>query len=142
MRHQPDILVRRNEIVSPPTLSLPRACDDRTFEFPTALYLAMAALFLGFVGVLSLAFSNAEMALPFAVFVTFIAAFFVVPSLWVRMAPDKNSSKALSWSEFMGKDVDTAAGPCSGREAAVLVLLLPAVIFGWAIAIAAVAALG
>jgi hypothetical protein len=139
MRHQPQILVSRDEIVSPP--SLLRACDDRTFEFPTALYMAMAALFLGFVGVLSLAFSNAEMVLPFAVFVSFISAFFVVPALWVRMAPDKNSSKALGWSEFIDKYVDTAAGPCSGREAAVLVLLLPAVIFAWAIAIAAVAAL-
>lgn len=138
MHYQPETLVSRDEIVSPPTLL--RACEDRTFEFPTGLYVAMAALFFGFVGVLSLTFNDPEMVIPFAVFVFFIAAFFVVPTLWVRMAPDKNDSKALCWSEFMEKGADTAAGHCSGRESAVLVLLLPVMIFGWAVAIAAIAA--
>ena len=130
-------LIARREVVAPP---IPRACTDRGFEFPTAIYAAMAAMFLGFVGVLSFAFRNPEMAVPFGVFVAFIAAFFVVPGLWARMKPADSRTPALDWSRFMDQGVDTATGHSSGREAAVLALLLPFLILCWAIAVAIVAA--
>ena len=65
-------LLVRQEIVAPP---MPRASTDRGFELPTELYVAMAALFLGFVGLLSFAFSNPEMAVPFGVFVKPLSTF-------------------------------------------------------------------
>ena len=46
------ILFHRNELVAPP---MTRACEDRTFEIPPALYLLTAFLFFGFVCVLSFA---------------------------------------------------------------------------------------
>ena len=132
-----DLLVRE-EVVAPPPA---RACTDRGFELPTGIYVAMAAMFLGFVGVLSFAFRNPEMAVPFGVFVAFIAAFFVVPGLWARMKPDDSRTQALDWSRFMAEGVATATGHSSGREATVLVLLLPFLILCWAIAVAVIAAL-
>ena len=131
-------LLARQEIVAPPT---PRACTDRGFELPTGIYVAMAAMFLGFVAVLSVAFRNPEMAVPFGVFVAFIAAFFTVPGLWARMKPEDSRTPARDWSRFMAEGVQTATGHSSGREAAVLALLLPFLILCWAIAVAVIAAL-
>ena len=131
-------LVARHEIVAPP---LQRACTDRGFELPTAIYAAMAAMFLGFVGILSFAFRNPEMAVPFGVFVAFIAAFFVVPGLWSRMQPEDSRTPPLSWSRFMAEGIATGTGHSSGREAAVLALLLPFLILCWAISVAVIAAL-
>lgn len=130
------VLLARDEIVAPPAA---RACQDRTFEIPTVLYLATAALFLAFVGVLSFAFRSPEMAVPFGVFVAFILAFFTVPALWTRITPEENMSKALGWNELLDKGIETGTGHATGREAAVLVLLLPSAVMGWAVAIATIA---
>jgi len=131
-------LLATHQIVAPP---VPRACTDRGFELPTGLYVAMAAMFLGFVGVLSFTFRNPEMAAPFGVFVAFIVAFFVVPGLWARMKPEDSRTPARDWSRFMAEGVETATGHSSGGEATVLALLLPFLIFCWAIAVAVIAAL-
>ena len=130
-------LVARNELVAAPTQ---RACTDRTFELPPIVHLGMAALFLGFVTVLCAAFATPGLLIPYAVFAIFIIAYFAVPSLWARMKPDENISRSLSWSDFMEAGVDTATGHASGREAAVLVLMLPVFIFCWAVAIAIISA--
>ena len=131
-------LLAREEIVAPPPQ---RACTNRGFELPTSLYVVMAALFLGFVGVLSFAFRNPEMAVPFGICVVFIAAFFTVPTLLVRTTPEDGSTSALSWSRFMEDGIATATGRTGGAEAAVLMLLLPFLILCWAIAVAIIAAL-
>jgi hypothetical protein len=132
------LLVNRDEVVAPP---IQRACEDRTFELPVALHIATALLFLGFVSVLSLAFRAPEMAVPFGIFVVFIAAFFTVPVLWVRMRPDENSSRSLIWRDFLRDGIVTQAGRSGGHETAVLVLILPFLILCWAIAVATIAAI-
>ncbi len=131
-------LLVRQEIVAPPS---PRACTDRGFELPTGLYVAMAAMFLGFVGVLSFAFRNPGMAVPFGICVVFIAAFFTVPTLMVRTKSQDASTPALSWSRFMEDGIATATGRTAGTDATVLVLLLPFLILCWAISVAVIAAL-
>lgn len=135
-RHKPTALIGRAEIVEPPD---PRACPDHTFELPPILYVATALLFLGFVGVLSFASRSPGMVVPFGIFIAFIAAFFTVPTLWVRMKPAENSSRALRWDEFINKGIMTPCGRASGRDSAILVLLLPVVIFCWALAVAIIA---
>jgi hypothetical protein len=137
-RHKSAVLVSRDEIVAAP---LQRCCEDRTFELPPGLHVATALLFVGFVSVLSFAFRAPAMAVPFGIFIIFIAGFFTLPAIWVRMKPEENHSRALRWSELGAKGVGTPDGRTSGREAAILVLLLPTVIFCWAIAVALVAAL-
>lgn len=137
-RHQSTVLVARDEIVAPP---LQRCCEDRTFELPPALHIATALLFAGFVSVLSIAFRAPAMVVPFGIFIVFILGFFTLPAMWVRMKPEENHSRALRWSELGAKGIRTADGRTNGREATILVLLLPAVIFCWAIVVAIIAAL-
>lgn len=135
-----DRILADARIVSAPAQEAARACTDRSFELPPALHIATAALFLGFVGVLCLAFSTPGLAVPFGVFVAFIVAFFTVPALWARMAPDDSRTPALSWDAFLARGIDTATGRTPAGEAATLVLVLPVLIFCWAIAIAIIAA--
>ena len=118
-----------------------RACTDRTFELPPAIHIATALLFIGFVSVLSFAFRNPELAVPYGIFVVFIAAFFAVPGLWARMKPVDSRTPALTWTRFAEQGIDTATGRTSATEATILVLLLPFLILCWAIAVATIAAL-
>lgn len=136
-RFQPTILAKRNEIVPPPTR---RSCEDHSFELPTGLYWASAAFLFGFVAVMSVGFRHQELLVPMAIIVFFLATFFAIPALFVRVAP-KDSRRPLSWSELMEAGVDTATGQTSGREAAILVLMLPLLIFFWAVAVLAIAAI-
>jgi hypothetical protein len=131
-------LIASDEVIAPP---LPRACNDRSFELPPVLHIATAAMFLGFVGVLSFAFRNPEMAIPFAIFTVFICAFFAVPALWARMEPAESRTAPLRWGRFMEDGIATASGRVGGAEATVLVLLLPSLILCWAISVAVIAAL-
>jgi len=122
------------EIVPPPTA---RSCGDHSFELPPALYIATAALFLGFVTVLTLAFSG-HMLVSYGVFAAFIAAFFAVPAIIVRASPQ--GTRALGWYEFMDKGIATATGRSGALEATVLVLALPFLVFCFAVAVVTIAA--
>jgi len=129
----------REEIVSSPSLLSP-ACDDHSFELPTGLYIGMAGLFFGFVTVLTLGFS-AHMAVSYGVIVAFITAFFAVPTIFVHAGPtEQRRTRALDWEKFLKQGVATATGHCGGTEAAVLVLLLPFLIFCFGIVVAVSAA--
>lgn len=137
IRQLPEVLLAREEIVSAP---VSRGCTDQCFELPSALYVVTGSLFLGFVSVLAIAFANPEMAVPFGVIVAFLIAFFAVPTIFVRAAPPENGSRSLHWSEFIENGLAIEHGRCSGRDAATLVLLLPTLIFCFALAIAVIVA--
>jgi hypothetical protein len=110
-----------------------RACDDHSFELPTAIYAAMGMLFFGFLAVLAIGLANPNLVLPMAINFTFLAAFFAVPITFVRSSA--GGQRALRWTDFIAKGVQTATGHSSGKEAAVLILLLPMLIFCWSLAI-------
>lgn len=133
-RVKPEVLIARDEIVAAPAA---RACDDQSFELPKGLYIAMATLFAGFVATLSLAFRGGHMAVVYGVIFAFIAAFFAIPAMFPGMAPDHK--KALSWSMFRMRGIQTATGRASAGEATVLVLLLPFLIFCFGVSVAAIA---
>lgn len=132
-----DVLVARDELVAPP---LTRTFEDHNFGLPPAIHLLTGALFLGFVTVLSLTLANPSLAVPFGIFVAFIIAFFAVPIIFVKASPEEGA-RALRWSEFMERGIAIEHGRCSGPEATILVLMLPAFIFLWAVAIATIVAL-
>jgi hypothetical protein len=115
-----------------------RACNDHSFEMPTSIFVAMAALFFGFLAVMTIGFANPALAVPMAINFVFLTAFFAVPVLFVR-AP-QGEKPALKWSRFIKHGIQTATGHSSGGEAAVLMLVLPLLIFLWAIAIVSIAA--
>ena len=82
---------------------------DRGFELPTGLYVAMAALFFAAAGVMAFGFAAPGMVVPTAIIAVFIAMFFAVPALWVRMKPD-NATRATNWARFQLDGVMTPYG--------------------------------
>ena len=136
LRQSPETLLANDEIVAAP---LKRSCEDQTFELPAGIYVAMASMFVGFVMVLALAFRGGHMPVVYGVVFAFIGAFFAVPALFPSMAPD--SHKALSWFNFQDRGIMTATGRTSAREASILVLLLPFLIFCFGVAVAVTASL-
>lgn len=134
-RQTSEVLSARNEIVAPPA---PRACTDQSFELPSGIYIAMAMMFTGFVAVLGLAFRGGHMAVVYGVIFAFIAAFFAIPAMFPGMA---SSKKAMTWSAFRMRGIQTATGRSGAREATILVLLLPFLILCFAISVTAIAAM-
>ena len=91
-----------------------RGFPDQTFEFPTQLFAAS----LGF----------------------FVGGFFGIPALFVREAPD-HANKAMSWGQFRMRGIDTLTGRLPAGEAAVQMLILPALLLIWGLACIIIAAL-
>lgn len=129
--NQQQLVAAREIVAAPPA----RACTDRSFILPPVLHVATAALFLGFVTVLCVAFATPGLLVPFGVIAFTIGAYFTVPGLWARMKPESRT-KALGWDEFREKGIDTMTGRTSAGEATTLVLLLPTLVFLWAVAVA------
>lgn len=136
VRVDPKLLKAEARIVPAPAT---RACEDHSFELPTGLYVAMAALLFGFLAVLAVGLASPGLVVPMGINFIFLTAFFTVPAIFVRTSHD--GSKASNWTRFLDRGIETATGHCAGRDAAVLMLLLPAFIFCWALAVVAIAAL-
>ena len=113
---------------------------DRSFELPTGLYAAMAALFFGFVAVMAIGFGAPGMVVPTGIIVVFIACFFAVPAVLVRTHPESRQP-AMTWARFRREGIATHYGPASARDATIQVLILPVLIFLFGVAVAAIAAL-
>ena len=107
---------------------------DRNFELPTSIYGAMAALFAVAAGVMAFGFAAPGMVVPTGIIAIFIAMFFAVPTQWVRMKP-ANPQSAMTWSRFQREGIITPYGHTTAQDAAMQVLILPAVILAWAIAV-------
>jgi len=112
---------------------------DRTFELPTGIYVAMAGLFSAAFAVMAIGFANPAMILPTAIIALFIAMFFAVPAMWVRMKPD-NPQRATTWERFRRQGIMTCYGRSTANGAAIQVLILPALLLLWAIAVVTIAA--
>ncbi|MGX7952035.1 hypothetical protein ACWPM1_05650 [Tsuneonella sp. HG249] len=113
---------------------------DRTFELPKILYAACAALYLGFIAVMALGFSDPGLIIPLTVCTVFMVMFFAVPTAWVRMTPD-TALRDLGWDRFRRQGIATLTGRISAGEAAAQMLVLPVLIFLWALACVTIAAL-
>lgn len=133
-------LIAEKALVHSETAMLPPAVVDRSFELPTRLYVATAALYLGFMAVMAIGFGNPELVLPVAVIVILIVAAFGAPAIWVRMAPGSRRA-AKSWSRFRLDGIATEHGRTRARDAMVQVLILPVLIFLWGLAVVTIAAL-
>ena len=129
-------LVATGQIVEAP---IQRACEDQTFGLPTGIYIAMALMFAGSVAVLSLAFTD-RMAVSFGVIFAFLAMFFAIPAVFPRMVRH-NRASAAKWEQFVEHGIDTATGHASAASATVLILLLPALILCFSLAVAVIAAI-
>jgi hypothetical protein len=133
------LIAERALIHETPVLRRPTVVD-RNFELPTALYAAMAGLFLAAAGVMALGFAAPMMAVPTAIIAVFIAMFFAVPATWVRMKP-QNPQRATSWARFRRHGIQTPYGRSTAAAATVQVLILPVLILVWGLAVVTIAAL-
>jgi hypothetical protein len=122
-----------------PALRLPTAVD-RSFELPAALYVGTAAGYLGFLALMVVGFGNPKLILPIAIIVVFIAMFFGVNAMWMRMKP-ADSQRLTSWGRFRREGIMTAYGCSTAGAAIVQVLILPALILLWGLAVVTIAAL-
>jgi hypothetical protein len=136
-RHHKAELLARHEIVAAPQQ---RACENRTFEVPTPILFGVFGLFMAYLGVMTIGFMNPALALPMIVNSIFVGAFAYVPAKWALMNP-KKTDRALTWAELRDRGLGTLTGRASAAETAILVLLLPACILFWGVAVVAIAAL-
>ncbi|MCA0909324.1 hypothetical protein [Qipengyuania gaetbuli] len=113
---------------------------DRTFELPRGLYVATVGLYLGFIAVMAAGLPSSGLAIPMVIFAFFIVAAFGVPTIWTRLSPETRS-KALSFGQLKTKGIMTHTGRLPARDAAVQVLILPAIVFTWGLVAVTVASL-
>jgi len=113
---------------------------DRNFGLPTGLYIATVAAYLGFLGLMTALFLNPELVLPLAVMAGFIVFAFGVAGKWTTMQPG-NDTSPLSWGQFASRGIQTLSGHLTAGEAAAQVLILPALILVWGVAISVIVAL-
>ena len=113
---------------------------DRNFELPLGLYAGTASLYLAFVGVMALGFGNPGLIMPMGIIVIFIAMFFAVPAMWMRMKPE-HPQKLTAWAHFRQQGIMTAFGHTAAGAATVQVLILPLLILVWGFAVVTIAAL-
>ena len=125
---QPDVLPLRHQVES-----------DRNFGLPSALYGATIACYLGFLVIVGTAFANPVLAIPLAIIVLLIVAFFGVPTMWTRLKG--NVSEPQTMGEFEARGIMTNTGRLSAGEASAQVLVLPVLLVCWGIAIAVIAAI-
>ena len=131
------VLANNAELVPAP--SLERACSDRGFELPTALYAATLGSYLAFLAIMAVGFQSRDMLLPMVIFVAYLAMLFGVPALWARMQPE-TATRPMTWAAFREHGIQTYTGHNQPAAAAVQVLLLPVMVLLWGVAVVVIAA--
>lgn len=124
--NQAQVVVRRGEY-------------GRTFDLHPALFGLTFGAYMAYLGVMALAFADAQLAIPFVIFALFIIAGFGTPALWARIAPAPRGH-APDWSSFLHDGFECLTGHVSARGAMVQVLIMPALVLSWGIAVAIIAA--
>lgn len=111
---------------------------DRSFELPSALYAATAALYFAFLAVMAAGFSAPGLTVPLAICAVFLIAFFAVPIAFARV---DSRSCPLDFGRFRRQGIATLTGRLSAGEAAAQMLVLPVLILLWGFAVVTIAAL-
>jgi hypothetical protein len=113
-----------------------RARGAHVFDLHPALHVGVFAGFFAYLGIMWAAFGEAQLAIPFVIFAVFLAAAFIVPAMWARIAPTEG--RMPSWSEFMGEGVVCATGRLDARGAIVQVMMMPVLLVAWGLFLAVV----
>ena len=113
---------------------------ERNFDLHPAIFAGLFGIFSAFLMVMAAAFMTRELILPFAVFFVYLGMYFGVPALWARIAPSEAGPRQ-SWAEFMHEGLDTGSGHLTAPAALAQIFVLPALLLGWAIAVAVISAL-
>lgn len=108
------------------------------FDLHPVLHIAVFGGFAVYLAIMWSAFADPGLAIPFVIFGVFLAAFFIVPALRARMAPDAGP-RAL-WADFRREGMPTGSGHLTANAVMAQVLIMPAVMILWGLAIAVIRA--
>ena len=111
----------------------------RTFDLHPALYALTFGGYMTFIAIMGVAFADPELAIPLAIFAVFVVGFFGTPALWARIAPPPPGA-APSWATFLREGFECLTGHVSARGAMVQILIMPALLLFWAVAVGLIAA--
>jgi hypothetical protein len=103
------------------------------------LHIALFGGFFAYLGIMWAAFGEKGLVIPFAIFAVFLAAAFIVPGWWARVAP--GDGRKPGWNEFMAEGVACETGRLGAGGAMVQILIMPVMLIGWGLFLAAVRAL-
>lgn len=111
---------------------------ERVFDLHPALHVALFGGFFAYLGIMWAAFGNPELAIPFTIFVVFLAAAFIVPACWARVAEGQGPKQ--SFAAFLEEGFACQTGRIGAGAAMVQVLIMPAMLVIWGLAVAIIAA--
>lgn len=129
--HQPLAVLREQADVVAAPQGLRRRRTPRPFDLHPAVHAMVIGTWFAFVGILSATFMGPDLMIPAAIFVIGVAALFVTPGLWNRVAAQPG--RRQSWSEFKADGVDCHTGHLTANEAMAQILILPGMILGLAL---------
>lgn len=127
--------VRTDGTMPPATIGHNRRAAH-VFDLHPSLHLAVFGGFFVYLGIMWTAFADPGLAIPFVIFVIFLAASVIVPGMWARIAPDAGPRE--TWADFRREGIDTASGRLTADAATAQVLIMPAMLVLWGIAVAVV----
>ncbi|MDF7775673.1 hypothetical protein P1X14_10485 [Sphingomonas sp. AOB5] len=110
----------------------------RVFDLHPAIHVAVFGGFFAYLGIMWAAFGNAELAIPFVIFAVFLAGSFITPAMWARVSP--NIGPKADWSKFLRDGFDCETGHLTARATMAQVLIMPAMLILWGLAIALIRA--
>ena len=102
---------------------LRRNRGEHVFDLHPALHIALFGGFFAYLGIMWAAFGEKGLAIPFAIFAIFLAAAFIVPAWWARVAPGEG--RKPGWNEFLGEGIVCETGRLDAGGAMVQVLIAP-----------------
>lgn len=108
------------------------------FDLPPVLHIGVFGGFFVYLGIMWSAFADPGLAIPFVIFAFFIAAFFVVPTIWAWMAPAAGPRER--WADFLREGMATGSGRLSAGSAIAQVMIMPAMLILWGLAVAVIRA--
>ncbi len=111
---------------------------ERVFGLHPALHIATVAGYFAFLFIMWAAFGERSLIIPFFIFAFFLAAGFGVPALWARIAP--NEGPKANWAAFQAEGFDCATGHLTAGAATAQVVILPALLVFWGLAVAIIRA--
>lgn len=106
------------------------------FDLPPVLHGAVFGGFAVYLAIMWSAFADPGLAIPFVIFAVFLAASFVVPALWARTVPAVGERERFA--DFMRDGIMTGSGFLDGNAALAQVLIMPAMLILWGLAVATI----
>lgn len=141
MRHEQLRKIETFDVVEPAIESVTARPEAAVPDVPAAVGVMLALAYVLIVGILALTVANAGQG-PFmiAIDAAFLAAFFTVPVIFLKLEPD--TVRRPGMSRFLAQGMQTYTGHVSGGGALVQMFVVPVLLAMGVLAIGIIAAAG